>query len=371
MKIKNWYPLQVDWQPPVIHFRESHLKEMERATSYKGAKEHIFCSGGKGVGKSATTLTFANNFREQTGGSVLFIKCLRSFTDTFNEAFPDLPHRERQWSWWQSYKDKELLIIFDDVSVFERPTIFGTYLTTLYDGLHRYGCHDFSVFLTSTIPLMMLDTRYWTPTTMSRFGFQALSFEPYSKEELYDIAMERLHFATSESEKVVESSFTTKDGLDLLIDHVYRHGSDVRLLLRLLEKSSKRMIMKGAPRLNVDIAQEAWDQEKRAYWVDTFSQMLPHKGFLLYCYFFLRNKRGKVLSSDIYAFYKQTCEKRHIRPLKDRMLFNYIRDLETEHFIRTDVRNDRTGRTMEIESDLQPDMMVGAGQEINWEERLR
>lgn len=359
-------PLQTNWQPGRLRFRDKQFAEMLEAFLYEGAKEHLFLSGGRGVGKSATTKNFSQNLVEEKGIDSLFISCQPSFNKTFDGAFPELPSRRRTYGWIDPLRNRTALIVFDDISILERPSIFGNYLTSLYDQLEKKKV-DASVFLTSTIPLMVLDNRYWPSTTNSRFQFKSIAFDPYSLEELRSIALERLKFSLDENSfknDVVEQS------LEFIVDKVFRHSSDVRLLLRLLEVSLKYTLKNNLPKLGEVSVQSAWEIEKESYWADTYRQLPAHRAYLLWLYFTLVQRKSTATSTGVYDLYKRGCEKLGVKPHKDRMLRNYIRDLVDDRFLRMDIRKGKDGTVTELSSDLQAEMMVTAGKNIDWASRL-
>jgi Cdc6-like AAA superfamily ATPase len=144
----------------------------------------------------------------------------------------------------------------------------------------------------------------------------------------------------------------------------------MRLGIRLLANAAELACSKHMD-LTLEVAQEAWQREKEEYWLKEYMELPPHKAFLLYQAFKCMQGKGYIYSREAYNAYVKSCTILHIKPMTGRQLFNYLRDLEHGGFITLAVEFTPQGKLTKITSDLQPEMMVSAGNRVNWEELLR
>jgi len=363
--VKTWVPLQPSFVPPVLVARNDEFREiLSKLTS--PLPRNLYVCGPRGVGKSVTINSVVNEILARYPDVVpLYIQLRRSMNATWVAHFPEIPHRVRGVPWiLKLMSGKRGVVIFDDVPSLYRRSDLVRAIKDLYEGSKG----NISIVLASTQSLYSFERECLSDEVgegvKSRCDFYPITFRPYTKDEISSILRQRLEFVTG------GAGGWSEEAVDFIAAKVERHGSDMRLGIRLLSNSVELAFNRRSD-LTLEIAQEAWQREKEEYWMKEYMELHPHKAFLLYQTFQCMVENGYAYSREAYDAYVRSCASLNVKPMTARQLFNYLQDLEREGFLKLSVEFTPQGKLTKITSDLQPEMMVSAGNRVNWEGLLR
>ena len=365
--IKTRVPFQPWFVPPVLLKRDEEFDEIFNALTSPVAK-NLYIYGQKGVGKSITVLRVIDEIaaRYPDDFCPFYIQLQSSLNTTWKLSFRNIPVRERGASYiLKTAGQKRGIVVFDDVQNLYRCSDLVHVLKDLYDGSRG----NIAIALISTQSLYSFERSHLFggigEGVGSRYMFHPVSFRPYARDEIAAILEQRLELATG------GAGGWEQDAINFMASKVERHGSDMRLGMRLLINSVE-LAVGASSNLTLEVAQEAWRREKEDYWVREYLELRPHEAFLLYQTFLCMMKRGgEVLSRDIYDAYVKTCASMNIKPMVGRQLFNYLQDLGHKGFLKLTVEFTPQGKLTRVTSDLQPEMMVSAGNRIEWKNILK
>lgn len=331
----------------------------------------VYVYGPKGVGKSVTILRVINEVIARCPEVLtVYVQLQSTMSATWASRFPHVSSREKGVAWiLRMMREKSYergIVVFDDTQNLYRRTDLVRVMKCLYDGSDG----RIAVVLVGQQSLFSFEKFYLQgelgESVRSRYMFRPIAFRPYKKAEIAAIIKQRLELATGGADGWDD------DAVDFIASKVERHGSDMRLGIRILINAVELAVKKRS-NLALEVAQEAWQREKEDYWMKEYLELHPHKAFLLYQVFRCMNEKGGnvVLSREVYDAYLKSCAALKVKPMTGRQLFNYLQDLAYNEFIRISVEFTPQGKLTKITSDLQPDMMVSAGAKIEWEKVLR
>jgi Cdc6-like AAA superfamily ATPase len=365
LAVKTWVPLQPSFVPPVLIARDEKFAEILNGLT-SPVPRNLYVSGPKGLGKSVTVNCVMNELLARYRDIVpVHIPLSRSLNTTWAKVCSGAPRRMRGAPWVLKLIGKNRgVVVFDDISALYRRSDLMRVIRDLHEGTTG----NISIVLVSTQSLYTFERECLSSEVgegvKSRCSFYPIVFRPYTKDEVAAIIRQRLEFATG------GAGGWSEEALDFIASKVERHGSDMRLGIRLLLIAAELAYNRRAD-LTLEIAQEAWQREKEDYWMKEYMELHPHKAFLLYQVFRCMKGKEYIYSREAYDAYIKSCVSLNVKPMTGRQLFNYLQDLEHERFINLTVEFTPQGKLTKITSDLQPEMMVSAGDRVNWEELLR
>ncbi|MEM2597726.1 MAG: AAA family ATPase, partial [Thermofilum sp.] len=360
---------QPSFIPPVLVARDGEFYEMLDCLTSPVARS-VYVYGPRGVGKSVTILRVISEVAARNPEVLtVYVQLQSTMSATWASRFPNIPLRERGIVWiLKMMKGKGYergVVVFDDVQNLYRRTDLVRAIKCLYDGSDG----RIAFVLAGQQSLYSFEKLYLQgelgESVRSRCMFRPIAFKPYGKSEIAAIVRQRLELATG------GAGGWDDDAVDFIASKVERHGSDMRLGIRILVNAVELAVKKRS-NLTLEVAQEAWQREKEDYWMKEYLELHPHKAFLLYQVFRCMSEKGSgvVLSREVYDAYLKSCAALKVKPMTGRQLFNYLQDLAYNEFIRISVELTPQGKLTKITSDLQPDMMVSAGDKIEWEKVL-
>lgn len=317
-------------------------------------RRNLFISGKSGVGKTVTVKRFLFELKAREPDVISFYVPIRkTMSETWRETFPDQPHRKRNEMAILDLTEKPV-VVFDDVTSIWRRTDLDKTLYSLFEGTDGY----LRLILVGVGNLYSFEKLFLSESVQSRLQLKPLTFEPYKIAGIMQIFEQRLGFA-------VEGEIH-KEALQFIAEKVRRHGSDMRLGIRLLKNALNIAVERQSPFSDI-AAEMAWEEEKLNYWEMQYTDLHPHQSFILYLFFKVKQTEKHVSSKRLYLEYYHQCKENKIDPMTTRQLSHYLEDLEQKGFINRDVDlKPRMGKVTKITSDLPTDLMVLAGERIDW-----
>ncbi|MCW4008984.1 MAG: DnaA/Hda family protein [Candidatus Bathyarchaeota archaeon] len=357
LKLISVLPLQQNWTPPTLPERNCEFNEIIRYATMP-IPRNIFVSGPRGIGKTVTAKRVCEEYKARfPSRSVFYIQMYRGLSETWDKFYMEKPKCKRNASTFKQGIGDHVLIVLDDVDCLYRKNDLNYLLHDLFN-LDRQLC----VILISTQSLYTYERTVFTDAVKSRCQFMPFAFRPYNVNEIASILQMRLNLA-------VEGS-VSQDALKFISEKVYRHGSDMRLGLRILANAVNLAVQSSQP-LTLTIAEQAWRQEKQSYWRQEYMELPPHMALLLFSVCVLLQKGEKVTSGAAYKMYNELCRYHTVKPLSTRQLSAYLSILEQKGFLSTSQSMSNLGKTTTITSDLPLEILVEAGRTLDWQTILK
>ena len=347
LRIRDPAPLTLEFIPPTLPARDRELEEIFSHVAGSFPK-NLFVYGPRGVGKTATLRRFCEEYNRRGLGRAVYVPFRRTVSATWEALFPDAPGRKRGEALLLKAVGERGVIVFDEVQDLYRKADLSFILFTLHESMRGVP-----VILVSVMSLFEFQRSFLSESVASRYQFHPLIFRAYNREEIKMILRQRLELAA-------EGGWE-EDALEFIAGKVERHGSDMRLGVRLLANAVRIAVERGSD-LTLQAAEEAWEEEKVEFWESEYLAMHPHQALLLYSIFLLLDQKGSATTSEAYMLYNRTCSEMGVKPMTRRQLSSYINNLERAGFITVIIEMiPRGGKVARIESDLQPKIMVEAG----------
>lgn len=365
--LKTLVPLQQSFIPPLLVARGEEFDEIFNSLTAP-LPRNLYVYGPKGIGKSVTVLRVIDEIAARFQKiRCMYIQLQSSINATWRARFSNIPERRRGVPWILKTLEgcERGIIVFDDVQTLYRRSDLAHVMKDLHDGsagrvvFVLVGTESLYAFERSSLCGDVGES------VKSRCMFQPVVFRPYAKDEVVAIIRQRLELATGGGGGWEEGA------LDFIASKVVRHGSDMRLGIRILANAVELALERNS-NITLEIAQEAWRREKEDYWMKEYLELPRHKAFLLYQVFHCMERRanGIAFSREVYDAYFKGCALLNVKPMTGRQLFNYLQELEHEGFIKLSIELTPQGKVTKVSSDLQPDIMVSAGAKIEWKKVL-
>ena len=187
------------------------------------------------------------------------------------------------------------------------------------------------------------------PRIKSSLSEEELVFPPYNALQIQDILNQRKKRAFKEG--VLESGVVEKCAA-----YAAREHGDARRALELLRVAGEIAERKGLSSVKIDHIDEAEEKIERDRVLDIVKTQPKQFQAALYSILSIKkNKRGLILTGEVYEFYKNLCLKAGLRPLTQRRVSDIIAELDMLGIINAKViSKGRYGRTREISIAIPP-----------------
>ena len=336
--------------PPSLPHRERELEAL--GVAFCSLKENpegpgpvVLIKGKIGVGKTVVSRLFVKNFTEEVEDAFkpAYVNCKRKGTpslvlrEIIRAIYPDFPSRGLSLAEWLSTLEdalmaskKRIFIILDELQELRGNEKEGEEL--IYGILRMHEGSPINP------PPVILIVREWFPPyllkpTLWSFITLKMTFEPYSKEQLFDILRYRAKLALK------EGSYD-ENVLEQIAELASRpNRGSARYALGLLHQAALLAEMDGNDRIlpeHVRIA-ESFDKptEERQYTDEEIKNLPLHEKILL-----LAVSRALIRSQDVVVRmgkveeeYRVICEEYGIPPYGHTAVWRRIRSLGERGFI--------------------------------------
>ena len=247
--IKDGIKLSFDYVPDNLVHREAQMKKMAmlfRSVIDYGGSETAFLTGSVGTGKTATTKRFCADMVDYCARSSIpldyvIVNCRQRSTESgillqmirhFDPAFPD-----RGFSTQEMLRTarnhiqksgKRFILVLDEVDVLlKKGSIDLVYQISRFNDDGPVKVSLSMILISQEYVLDKLDE-----SSLSSFKrANVVRFNKYTRDELYDIVLERATLALKEDS-------INDDAIDLIADNSEEYG-DARFAIDLLDKSAR------------------------------------------------------------------------------------------------------------------------------------
>lgn len=181
------------------------------------------------------------------------------------------------------------------------------------------------------------------PRIKSSLSEEELVFPPYNALQIQDILNQRRDRAFKPG--VLESGVIEKCAA-----YAAREHGDARRALELLRVAGEIAERKGLNSVKIEHIDEAEEKIERDRILDIIKTQPKQFQVTLHSILSIKkNKRGIILTGEVYEFYKSVCLKTGLRPLTQRRISDIIAELDMLGIINAKViSKGRYGRTREI-----------------------
>lgn len=352
------------WVPNQLLVRQD---DVERILELIRLWSHVYVSGPKGVGKTMVSKHCTLHFDPE---HIMFVRCRRSLPLSIQSELVDRGFkisRETDLARLVADLPDPSLIVFDDIHQLYRYRQGLFFLKTIYD----YAPDDhIKTIVTSTVPHHKF-SKYCPEEVMSRFQWKPVSFGFYDAVQLDLILRQR-------AERIFNR---IEEGTTAWIAAKIRRLGDPRIGMRIL-----RYCFELSDFLNMKAVEESWQLEKKRYWKeDILLKMPPHTALLFLliskitsAYKSKRLSSGKdgrvpIISQLLYREYNKVCKVLDVDSIYPARLNYYLNQLQKEGWIqrtRKSLGRHGYGSVIRLLFD-DPDVIVEAGKEIDWETFLQ
>ena len=187
------------------------------------------------------------------------------------------------------------------------------------------------------------------PRIKSSLSEVELVFPPYNALQIQDILNQRKEGAFKQA--VLESGVIEKCAA-----YAAREHGDARRALELLRVAGEIAERKGLNSVKIDHIDEAEEKIERDRILDIVKTQPKQFQATLYSILLIKkNRKGAILTGEVYEFYKSVCLKTGLRPLTQRRISDIIAELDMLGVINAKViSKGRYGRTREISLAIPP-----------------
>jgi len=366
---KNKQYLQANYIPNSILHRENEIKQMAKilAPALKGDKpSNLFIYGKTGTGKTLSAMYFAKKLTETANKNkemrnldfnvkVIYLNCkLKRIADTeyrlvaqlareFGKDIPatGLPTDEVYKIFNQAIDcEKQIIIlILDEIDQLIKKTgdeiIYS--LTRMNSDLKKAQISIIGI----SNDLMFTD--HMDPRVKSSLSEEELMFPPYNAVQIQQILRNRADLAFVEN--VIENGVIEKCSALAAREH-----GDARRALELLRVAGELSERENSDKLTIKYVDEAENKIERDRVFDIVgTQPKQFQAVLFSILVSSKNKKGYILTGEIYSCYKEICNNAGLRPLTQRRVSDILAELDMLGIINAKITSKgRYGRTREI-----------------------
>ncbi|MBR7124480.1 MAG: AAA family ATPase [Candidatus Methanomethylophilaceae archaeon] len=343
--IKDGIKLSFDYVPDNLVHREAQMKKMAmlfRSVIDYGGSETAFLTGSVGTGKTATTKRFCADMVDYCARSSIpldyvIVNCRQRSTESgillqmirhFDPAFPD-----RGFSTQEMLRTarnhiqksgKRFILVLDEVDVLlKKGSIDLVYQISRFNDDGPVKVSLSMILISQEYVLDKLDE-----SSLSSFKrANVVRFNKYTRDELYDIVLERATLALREDS-------IHDDAIDLIADNSEEYG-DARFAIDLLDKSARIAEDRDE---GIVTAEDVRAAKAMIYSVISQSKLEQlDKNRLISLLAICRSikTKGYVSATAVEKTYAVVCEEYNTAARKHTQFWNYVTDLEKHGFIKT------------------------------------
>jgi len=343
--IKNLDVLDFDYIPEELIHRDEQLRYLAQMFKplLSNVSQNVVIKGPVGTGKTVIAKKFCNSLtalaRKQ--GKIIeyvHINCRKRSTDAmamlgilnhFDSRFPD-----RGFSIQEMLqvlrkqllkRDAQLLVVLD-----EADALLKKNGSNLIYNLTRFS--DESLMEKISISLLLISQKdiipLLDPAALSTFKrSNVLPLDKYTRDELYDIANQRVNLA-------FHNNTVDNDCVDLIADIASEWG-DARFAIELLWKAGIAADHQHVERVIPEHVRAAKAETYSIVTESKLKNLERHQLFTLYAVAKRLKKDGSayVHTGEAEKTYAVTCEEYDERPRSHTMFWNYLKDIESSGFI--------------------------------------
>ena len=368
--IKNRNILQTTYIPNQLPHRENEINnivEIITPALYKNKPSNILITGKTGTGKTAVLSYIGNEMKkedpEEKNCSFIYVNC-EIVNNTYgilfnisNQVIMDQNNKipftgwslDRVYNTIISYIDKEnkiFVIVLDEIDRMNGDDIFY-FLTTMNEVLKQSKV---------SIIGMTNDTKFTellTPKIKSRLGEEKLVFSPYRADQLQDILKKRaeLAFEPGVVDDTVISYCAALSAQD---------SGDARKALDLLRVSADTAERLGDTSVTEAHVISARNSIEKDAVLEVIKTLPTQPKIVLRAIIEIHEGKDApiITTGDVYSVYKEMCNILNVNTLKEKMVTNYISELDMLGIIHARVKSfGRQGRTKEIELNINKDII--------------
>ncbi|WP_069807397.1 ORC1-type DNA replication protein [Vulcanisaeta thermophila] len=356
---KNEAALTPEYIPDRLPYREEKLRLLK--TYFGGFLERpgsmypkVILIGRPGSGKTVTSRKFGEYVVKATNGRVKYVHVSCFLNRTLNSVLRDIgvqlniPIPKRGFSTEELLKmilemvrDKDLyaVIALDDVfhlvNSNNGPMALGTLIRLGEEYQSRNDSYRFGLILISQD---LVFKEQLDRSSQSSLGNNIITFEPYTKDQIFDILLDRAReaFVDNAYDEEILKMIADVAGVDSEGGNKDEYRGDARYAIDILWRAAKLAEMRNADRIMPEHVREAIKSTLRGIRYDEL-RMLPlhEKIFLLAIVRSLRRNPNSpyVLFGQAENEYQMLCEQYKQEPRKHTQLWQYLMDMNSKGFV--------------------------------------
>jgi len=375
---KNESVLTPEYIPQRLPFRENHLKQL--TAYFQGFLEEpgsmypkVTLAGRPGSGKTVTARKFGEYIKSIKSRRLRYVHVNCFINRTLNSVLKDIgtqlglaiPRRgfsneELLKLVLDMVKDKDIyaIVVLDDVFHLinhSGPDALGSLIRLGEEYTSRGDRYRFGLLLISQNLLFkdQLDR-----SARSSLGSTVIVFEPYTKDQIFEILLDRAREAFVDSaydeeilEMIADVSGTDEESKE-------EHRGDARYAIDILWRSAKNAEMTESPRIMPEHVREAVKSALRGIRSEELRLLPIHEKIFLLAVVrrLARNPNSPYIAfGDAEEEYQLLCEQFKQEPRRHTQLWEYVRDLDSKGFLETRISSKgMRGRTTLISIPSEP-----------------
>ncbi|MEM4258746.1 MAG: AAA family ATPase [Candidatus Thermoplasmatota archaeon] len=343
--IKDLRTLDFDYVPEELPHRTEHLRKLTQMFKpvFNGLSQHVVIQGPVGSGKTVLVKKFCSSFaavaRKQ--GKIIdyvHVNCRKRSTDSlvllgvlthFDPGFPDRGFSVQEMiqvlQKQLQRRESQLILVLDEVDA-----LLKKQKSDLIYTLSRFN--DETLKTQNPVSLICISQHdifgYLEQSAVSTFKrSNRILLDKYSRDELYDIVMQRVQLG-------FHPHTVLSDSIDLIADLAAEWG-DARFAIELLWKAGLYA--------DEQHKQQVIPEHVRAVKAETYSVVTETKLKNLGKHHLLtllaiakrleKDGTAYVITGDVEKTYTITCEEYHEKPRAHTMFWTYLKDVENAGFI--------------------------------------
>ena len=356
--IRDPVKLDYDYVPKDLVHREGQMHSLEtlfRPLAQHGRPCTAYLTGSVGTGKTVTARRFCTDMAEycRNAGrpiSVVFINCRNRSSESavvlqlirhFDAGFPDRGFAPdemlRVLRNHLTTNVSNMVVVLDEVdALMKKGAVDLVYqLTRFSDGSNSDAKMSLIMISQDPVHELMDDASLSTFRRLNR-----VTFNKYTRDELRRIVEVR-------AEEALVPGTITEDSLDLIADNSAEFG-DARMAIELLDRAANIAEEDSEGEVNVEHVRAA---KAMIYSVVSESKLMMldlNRMIVLLAVARAMKTNLAIMMSAAEKTYAIVCEEYDTVARKHTQFWKYVQDLESMGLLKTEVRNDRNGRTTMI-----------------------
>jgi len=360
-----WSPLTEDYKPPVLLFRDEHLKRMLELTTFP-IPANIWVQGDKGLGKTLTARFLSAEIEARRIGKCYYVECQKTFTATLKELRDNYkfkiptyvlsPATITRKIVEQTEKDDLVCLIFDEPRKAMQIKDFDNGLYWFYNSF--LGKRKLSIIILSQIRFPVIH-RIFASDTLSRMRFKPILFENYDVPQIVEILKQRLQIMLDPNQYELKA-------IVRLARHIRRIGGDIREALDLLATAIKH----AEKKVDVEAVEYAIEWGKTRWWKNELTSLPPHWAYILYLTAeqSVQHSEGITTQSQVKTEYEKKAKEIGFQPVGRRSIYYIFNKLAEKGYFE----QQKAGAGRQIHTILAMDEgdrrhILKAGKEMEWD----